>query len=200
MVSQSLMELSSVIIKPADCILAIAIPTTKKSFLANLNSVNDIDFTRRNLLQMHTKEFIKPAKGAIKRIINKGVEIHKDVSFNDFNNILKKNFKALILFAHNFNDRIEFYDGLYEAQTVNAIIPNKVFIFDLNSCNCDTLAELVSATKTNIVTKYGQYRKTIPLYWILFYEYFFELLNQKQLTYFDAMQYTYNNFSKKLLI
>lgn len=193
------MQISDVILKPIDCILALSIPCTKKSFVKNLNSGNDIDFTRRNLLQMHEQEFMIPSKQIIKNISNKGVKLFFDFTFNDLTQILKKEFKVLILFAHNINDKIELYDGLYDITTIKDCMPNdKVFILDLNACFCDNLALLIGARRTNILIRYGQRRKTIPLYWILFYEYLFELLNQKQLNYFDAMQITFNNFSKKI--
>jgi hypothetical protein len=112
---------------------------------------------------------------------------------------MEKDFKALILFAHNLKDKAEFYDGLYDAKTIKDCIPaDKAFIFDLNACFCDNLAQLISATKINVLVKYGQCRKTIPLYWILFYEYFFELIRQQSLTYLDATQITFNKFLKKL--
>ncbi|XVJ66602.1 MAG: hypothetical protein HEQ40_10750 [Lacibacter sp.] len=191
------MGISEVILKPIDCILALSIPCSKKSFVKNLNSGHEIDFTKRNLLRMHEHEFVKPTKKTIKSISNKGVQIFFDFTFNDLTLVLKNEFKVLFLFAHNINDRIELYDGLYDIATIMDCMPNdKVFILDLNVCFCDNLALLIGANRTNILVKYGQVRKTIPLYWILFYEYFFELINQRQLNYFDAMQITFNKFSK----
>jgi hypothetical protein len=194
------MQIADVILKPTDCILGLSIPCTKKSFIKNLNSGNDIDFTKRNLIRMHEQEFMKPSKQIIKNISNKGVQLFSDFTFDDLTVILKKDFKVLCLFCHNINDRIELYDGLYDIDTIKDCMPHdKVFILDLNACFCDKLALVIGATRTNVLVRYGQRRKTIPLYWILFYEYFFELLNQKQLNYFDAMKITFNNFSKKII-
>ena len=195
------MKISEVILKPSDCILALSIPCTRKSFLKNLNSGNEIDFTKRNLLRMYEIEFLSPSKKAINRISKKKVQLFFDFTLDDLKHVLKKEFKVLSIFAHNLNDKIELYDGLYDIATISDTMPdNKVFILDLNACFCDNLALQIGSRKTNILVKYGQFRETIPLYWILFYEYFFELINQKQLTYFDAMQITFNNFSKKLRI
>lgn len=193
------MGISNTILKPVDCILALSIPCTKESFEKNLNSGHEVDFTQRNLLSMHKIEFIKPARKSIQNISKKGVHVFFDFTFSDLKSTVQKEFKALFVFAHNVNDRIELYDGLYDIQTIIDILPDhKIFVLDLNACLCDNLAQRIAATKENIIVKYGQFRKTIPLYWIFFFEYFFELLNQQQLTYFDAMQITFNDFSKKL--
>jgi hypothetical protein len=194
------MDLSSQIIKPQDCILAVCIPATKKSFVTNLNSGKNGDFTQRTLYRMYHLEFLKPAKGVIKAISKKGVTVLEDCTLNDFKNILQKEFKLIILFAHCIDNKVEFFDGLYDNNTVNDLLPvDKKFFFDLNVCYCDDLAMLVVATKMNVQVKYGQIRKTIPLKLILFYEYFFELIRQKQLTYFDAMQFTNSQFIKLFL-
>lgn len=191
------MQLSDVILKPTDCILTLSIPCTRKSFVKNYNSGNYIDFTKRNLLRMHEQEFINPSKKIIKNISKKGVGLFFDLTFNDLTQVLKKDFKVLIFFAHNINDKIELYDGLYDITSIKDSMPHdKTFILDLNACFCDNLALQIGARRTNILVRYGQIRETIPLYWILFYEYFFELIKQKQLNYFDAMQITFNNFLK----
>jgi hypothetical protein len=191
------MDLSTQIIKPTDCILAVCIPASKKSFVANLNSGNNIDFTRLTLYQMYNSQFLKPARGLVKAISKKGATVIEDCTLSDFKNTLQKEFKVLILFAHCIDDTVEFYDGLYDLNTINDLIPvDKKFVFDLNICHCDNLAMLVVATKMYVLVRYGQIRTTNPLKWILLYEFFFELIKQKRLTYLDAMKITNYQFIK----
>lgn len=153
------------ITKPANCLLAIALPLTKVDFINDLDNENK-DYARsrnEHFKQCYEKDalweidhlpFIQFYNKTKKELIGCGLNIIENFKIADLKEIDKFDVTTFITHSIKEKKQVEFYDGLfYDFEFVENMPTNYEKIIDLTICNSTFLIEIIKNkyTKCNII-------------------------------------------------
>ena len=186
--------ISSKIMKPHNCVLAFGIPTTEQDFHQDKLHPNK-DFVKNCCGGWHKYyyEIVSNIEAIEPQLQAVGANIVHKLTLKDFGSLFReKQFDVVILFAHwkkeggSEAEFIEFFDGLSNVFDVAKQIPQDFNgILDLSVCNPEKLA--LALRNQKVLIRYIP-KKTTPYIWLYFYLVLFNLLNERDLTYLNALE------------
>jgi hypothetical protein len=206
------------IVKPADCILAFGIPTSRDDFIKDIQT-GDKDFAKtiKGGWFQYKTNIISNLREILAILENIGVTVIHRLTLEDFGKLLNRNTaKVIILFSHwkeephhtnlkhAFNGSVEFHDGLKSPDEIIRRIPNNFSnMLDLNVCRSKALAEALKRTRPNCY-----FRRKIDVFetgngdevkldiMLHFYKILLKHLARTSKTYFNAYMEVIESFSK----
>ncbi len=200
------------IIKPADCVLAIAIPVSRQSFEAQLERPGQgklvggyTDWER------YRRFFADRAATMLPRISQLGALVETNLTLDDFGRLLRGNPDVIILLAHwkepepgnpgssgRTKGTVEFADGFAEVADIVARIPLDTESFiDLNVCTSEPLSVAIKRDRPLCLTHSMPKRRVTAIIWLTFYETLMHNLRQRDLTYLEAINDVAIEFSRQ---
>jgi hypothetical protein len=185
------MPISRQIIKPSDCLLAIAMPLSKKSIRRNLKASIDAEFSKKICWQLYKEDTLLPYKYLYRLAKKLNVGIKSEFSFADLKHFFDTDrYRVIILVAHWSGSAIELFDKFCTPEQFLDICPeHKKFIIDLNICHCTKFANEVAPMRTEALFKRDvQDRPSYPGAWFLFYKGFLKFISDHDLTYLAALK------------
>ncbi len=187
------------IIKPTDCVLAIAVPVTRQSFEAQLERPG-----RGKLVggctdwQRYRRNFADRAATLLPRIRRLGARVVTNLTRDDFGRLLRGNPEVVILLAHwkepqpessdRTKDAVEFADGFIEVADIVARIPPDAESFiDLSVCTSEPLSVAIKRDRPLCLTHSMPKRRVTAIVWLTFYTSLMHHLRQRDSTYLEAI-------------
>lgn len=182
--------ISQKIIKPADCILGFGIPTARAAFFADQQNPKK-DFARRfdGIWNKYYFQIVKNLEKLLPIYEEAGLRVVHNMSLADFGAFFSdsKN-KVIILFSHWHEDQVEFADGLVEIEAIVDKIPlNYEGIIDLCVCHPTQLSLAIREKRPYCLVRYIP-REATPAFWLYFYVVLFRYLEQKDISYLQALE------------
>ncbi|MBF0458797.1 MAG: hypothetical protein HQK99_12985 [Nitrospirae bacterium] len=179
-------------IKPGMCTVAFAMPQNQAAFN------KDCEDNRKNLARdlfygiwgKYCDEFLNPfKKGGIEAYMKRaGVKLVYDVTLDDYGRLFHDEGRPVdILFAHWYEECVEFYDGFATVDQILDKIPDSFSgIVDLNVCHPTSLVEEIGRKKGNCVVR-SLYTTATPYLWLHVYVQVFKIMEAEDITYIDAL-------------
>jgi len=176
-------------VKPANCALAVGLPTSREGFDKALQT-ETADLAKRFLggWEQYYSQFAIDFEKIEPQFRNWGVTVVRDASLSDFADLFGRPFDVVILFSHWCADAVEFRGGLSGASAVAAAIPLPFSgILDLCVCHPDALARELRIHRPHCLVKHIP-GEAAPRYWLYFYRTLFSQLRTRDLTYLPAIE------------
>ncbi|KAA6461263.1 hypothetical protein DYQ86_13575 [Acidobacteria bacterium AB60] len=177
------------VVKPAECVLAFGIPTTRESFERAL-TVSGTDYAKqfRGGWSQYYALLAKDVENVESPLREEGVTIVHDLTLEGFAALFERPFPAIILFSHWKEDAVEFSDGMASAGAVLAAVPEQFDgILDLCVCHPMALVAALHKQRPGCLVKYLPVEAK-PHFWMYFYKALFLHLKQSDVSYLTAIQ------------
>jgi hypothetical protein len=118
-------------------------------------------------------------------------------SINDFAELWKHEYHAVVLFSHWNKNGIDFQEGTVPIDKVVESIPVKTLaILDLCVCHPQNLVDRLCVTPLSLLTK-SIWQEAEPREWCMFYGALFNLLRHKEYSYPDGVDQIAKEFMRK---
>ena len=189
--------ISTKIIKPAQCAIGFGIPTSKTDFEHDL-ARQDKDFANKfkawSIYKDQVVDHFIQLKTPIEQL---GVCLVEQLTLEKFRNLfLNDAYDVIILFSHWKSKTVEFYDGLKTISDIIDAVPLEFSgIIDLCVCHPTELRIRLDKERPNCVVKFST-AKSLPLFWLNFYDTLFTYLQQYDAAYADAAETVLNLFQQ----
>ena len=193
-------DLARRIVKPQDCVLACAFPTSRPAFDAHLERQERGKFASevRNW-DHYWAEVARPAARLLPRIRKLGACVEEHVTLADFGRLFREGFTVVILMAHWRNEKstaenraasaVEFADGFAGVDEVVARIPpDAARIIDLSVCTSKELTLAIRRDRQGCVTRSNPVKRVTPGPWFYVYFYVICKLHRHEMTYFEVLE------------
>src|SRR5205823_4435783 len=121
-------------------------------------------------------------------MITHGVQFIEECNFEQFMDIVRRQWPVTILCSHWREQHIEFADGMHHADEILTQVPRDFSaILDLTICHPTSMARELQATRPEGLVKFTTSVAT-PSIWFAFYQLVFRVLVFGDRTYLDALQ------------
>jgi hypothetical protein len=192
-------SISSKIIKPGNCVLGFAIPTTRSTFEEHLRLKRD--FASRNVCwgfyEHHIAALYRRVEPAFRQL---GVNLRTGVGLNDFGDFFSGQFDVVVLFAHWNDNAIEFDDGFADAEAIVRSIPSDFpGLLDLCVCHPRDLVAALHRERPRLLVKSLDRWPASPRLWLLFYLALLTYLRDKESTYLTGLEEIVRQFSAAII-
>ncbi|MDX2044364.1 MAG: hypothetical protein SF097_24355 [Acidobacteriota bacterium] len=193
-------NISERIIRPEQCVFAFGIPLTKEAFLKDLGHPNK-NFARKfhGVWEKYFEEIVSHFEMVRPRLIELGVALCPELTFEKFGHLLREGFDVIILFSHWEEDAIEFFDGFVDYRKIVETIPESFDgVLDLTVCHPERLVVALRGERTRcLIRSIREKKKLIPHYWLYFFLALFTHLKFCNLTYLQAVEDVARGLQKK---
>lgn len=186
------------IVKPENCALAIAIPTSIEAFRSQRTSISEGDqdesFVKMFVSEWrYVHEVVAPFQSLKPDIDRLRVQLHTDLTLQEFENLFHSEAAdVVILFAHWDTHHVEFFDGPAGVASVAEKVPRAYSgILDLCVCDQKELATTLRQGRRDCVIGFTN-RGATPYRWLYFYTVVFKYLREYDLTYLEAFEKAFN--------
>ena len=194
-----------------NCVLALAIPTSRESFLECKRKAINRDFVPNQCssVQNYEQKVLKIFNLIEAGVRSWGVTIEENLTFARFERLFTQ-FDIVILIAHwkdqsESESYIEFYDGLVPILKVVEGIPDSFSgVLDLCVCHPRDLAVLIRDRKPGCLVRLSENRPgskdryiAKPRYWLYYYLHLFSILHQGDYTYLEAYKVAYQKMMNR---
>ena len=182
-------------IKPGDCVLAMAIPTTEREFYAQRDRGETDSFTGRfHSWDRYWSEVAGPASRLLPEIRKMGCQMRSNVCLRDIGSLFRTGSTVIIPMAHRRDatggapEALELADGFAEVSEVVAQIPVEAeCILDLSVCGARQLAVAIRRDRPASVTRSTPMDEVTPAAWFYIYFILLQQLKRKRISYYEAL-------------
>ncbi len=191
------------ITRPADCLLAIALPVSEQAIMHDISLGDEKDFARHLLRSTGAQDaadlwhnrgygaFMTRFTQNLLELQSLGITVMPIFKLSDLRDICmpdKPAYRVVTLFAHWSNgcNRVELSDGLHAAETVaTSIHPDYKGIFDLTVCHSVEMQKAIKSVRPGCIVMANERTANLQ-FRAVFYKNLIKLLAIKPLNYLDA--------------
>ncbi len=187
------------VVKPANCVLAIAIPTTELEFRSALNRPVPGDFASRNpAWAKYRHDIVEPFLEAESSYRACGVQVITNTNFSKFGDAIRSHAQVVTLFAHWIGDAVEFADGPRKSEEIVELIDvEREGVLDLCVCHPERLVRSVKQHSRLTTVRYSLCEAKVDL-WFGFYRVLYATLLQYDIDFATAIERTVGTFRTAL--
>jgi hypothetical protein len=182
--------ISEKIVKPENCALAIAIPTSIEAFRSDKDNCNK-SFAKlySGGWPQYSRAVIAPFQRHVPEMIRLKTQVRADITLQGFVDLFhSENIDVVILFAHWDDHTVEFFDGPANIESiVEKLLRAPAGILDLCVCQQEKLACAFRQRRPDCIIGFTNKRAT-PYLWLHFYMLVLKFVNEYELTYFAAVE------------
>jgi hypothetical protein len=178
------------LLRPADCVLASAVPLTRTAFEADRADGSGMEFARQAATWgQYRHEIVDPWEAVAPRVAARGARVVSGATASDITALLlDESVQVMILMAHSVGDGLELRGGPMTAEELVHAIPARFTgILDLCACRPLRLAEVLDARRPQVLVKLIP-RQATPAVWLFLYLLVFEILSRSSITYVEALE------------
>lgn len=186
------------ILKPRDCVFALALPTVRREFDADCGR-HDKELARvYGIWERYRQEVAAPADRLLPQMSDLGATVIRRVTLRRFGQLFHRDFAVIILMAHwRKSGAIELADGFAEVgEIIEAIPRNAGRILDLGACQPWPLTLAVRRERPGCVVRMTDSDAT-PAIWLNFYALILHRLLAQRATYLEAVEMTIRELRKR---
>jgi len=190
--------ISERIVRPQECVIAFAIPTSDETFKNHLRLKRDFASMYRNpgRYREHVARVYQSVEPAFRKL---GVQVREEVTLQQFGQLFSGEFDVVILFAHWRRGAVEFDEGFADVSSIVAEIPCDFNgLLDLCVCHPKELVIGLAQERLNLLTKFLDTKQATPRFWLYFYLALFTHLRDKDLTYLRGVEDVFREFLKRM--
>jgi hypothetical protein len=182
--------ISEKIVKPENCALAIAIPTSIEAFRSDRGSRPE-SFAQLfpGGWSQYSRAIISPFQRHWPELIRLKAQLRTDLTLQEFGDLFHvEGIDVVILFSHWDTHSVEFFDGSANVASIVQKVPRAYTgILDLCVCQQATLACVLRQKRPDCIIGFTNRRAT-PYRWLYFYVLVLKYLSEYNLTYFEAVE------------
>lgn len=184
------------IVKPADCVLAVGLATSRTGYLADLRRP-DADFARRfRWWERYRHEIVRPLRRRCRQMTALGLTVAPDLTLPRFGALFNRRFKVVILFAHWKANAVELRDGFASAEAVVEQVPaGGEYVLDLCVCHPRELKIALRQHRPHCMVR-STHGKATPALWLAFYYFLMHRLYHEDLTYLQGLELAIDHFQR----
>lgn len=176
-------------IQPSDCAMAVAVPTSRDSYLEHIAAPRHRDFVPRicPVWAKYQRELVEPFAEVLPRIQGAGVKVVVRATLKDWAALLSDGFAVVVLIAHYNSWAVEFYEGMVDIDQVVAAVPQGYEgVLDLCVCHSERLVTSLKLGR-NCLVRFSSASAT-PSVWAYFYSVLFEVMTAQRCDYLSAVE------------
>ncbi len=181
-------------IKPRDCVLALALPTTRATF-ERCRRRREGSFANLFIYwERYQREVMRPLDKVLPRMLRLGAHVVHDLALRDFGELFLQDFPVIILMAHWKPGAVELADGFASVEAmIENVPPEAERIIDLAVCRPEPLTVALRRLRPRCLTRFSHADAT-PALWTYFYYALLHQLRHQDLTYMNAVERTISHF------